>query len=122
MPEHLEPLTELLYMAFVYRKRHYDSLAIKLLTQLIRFEETSIRPDRARLALGLYNLAEIISDQGNYDGSHSLFDRAAELWHDACMSAPLNVLWYIEALQGLQAETDRLTKLAENREQQSNVA
>lgn len=122
VPDSPKPSTELLYMAAIYRRRQYHDLAIKLLNELIEFEERSGIPDKTCLSLGLYNLAEVYSDQGNDFKARPLYARAAELWHSQWGRDPLSILWYSESLQGLQVETERLTELARDHEQKRKHA
>jgi tetratricopeptide (TPR) repeat protein len=102
-----QPLSELSHMASVYRKLGQFAAAENLYRVIIdELEKVGLVHDE-RLALALYSLAEVCSDQQRNGEALPLYKRAVEIWEHTHPIESLSVLWYSEALIKMQQLVDR---------------
>jgi tetratricopeptide (TPR) repeat protein len=94
-------------MASVYRKLGQFAAAENLYRVVIdELEKTGLVHDE-RLALALYSLAEVCSDQQRTGEALPLYKRAVEIWEKTHPIESLSVLWYSEALIKMQQLIDQ---------------
>lgn len=118
----LTALAELLALVCFYRRHHQQDVAIQLLTDIVHLDNSMERTERERLrAVVLYNLAELYSESPNCALiAQELYQEAASIWNDIQPGNPLSMLWFSDALQKLQEETDRLILLG-HRQQEEEI-
>lgn len=106
----LKCLAELLYLVSFYKRHNQTDVAIPILQNFIKqFGKEACRlKDKRVLALSLYNLAELLTDEGDRLIARELYNRAVDLWNEIDPDNRSSTLWYQGACQRLQEETDRL--------------
>lgn len=104
----LQCLAELLYLVVYYKRRGQPDLAIQLLQDFIKIDaERQYRPTRI-LSIALYNLAELCREEGDRILVAKLYRQAVDLWNEIEPHDRLNILWYQDAIQRLQEESNGL--------------
>lgn len=95
------PLIELSRMAAVYHKLHkFDQAEVLYRTAISQLEKSG--DDNKQLALSLFGLAEVYSDQTRYGEAVPLYQRAVGIWERLYVTDSLSLLWYSEALAKMQ--------------------
>jgi tetratricopeptide (TPR) repeat protein len=117
-----QPLLEMSRMADVYRRLSQFDSAENLYHVIIDELEKSGNKYDQRLALALYSLAEVYSDQQKNGEALPLYRRAVEIWEVTHPVESLSILWYSEALNRMQQLIDEKTGQANAESSQSNVA
>ena len=89
-------------MASVYGKlRQFESAENLYRVIIDELEKAGLVYDQ-RLALALYSLGELCSDQQKFGEALPLYRRAVEIWERTHPVECLSVLWYSEALLKMQ--------------------
>jgi tetratricopeptide (TPR) repeat protein len=100
------PLSELSHMAAVYRKLGQLQAAENLYNVIIDYLEKEGQIGD-QLALALYSLGEVVSDQERFAESIPFYRRAVGIWEQAHPVQTLSVLCYSEALSKMQELIDQ---------------
>jgi tetratricopeptide (TPR) repeat protein len=112
-------LAELIYMAFVYRKRRFYSEAIALLTQALSADQRD--RDASTDAIVQYSLAKVYEEQGNGFFAKELYGQALNDWLGGKAPNPIHQIWPFRSLRSLDRACDQLIKHVEQRSEIQNL-
>lgn len=103
-------LAQLLYLVAFYKRHDQTDVAIQLLQDFIKLDHSYVRnlDHKHVLAISLYNLAKLCSDEGDRLIATKLYSQAVDLWDEIEPDRPLDMLRYQGVMRRLKEETDRL--------------
>jgi TolA-binding protein len=110
-----DPLVEINIRASVHKQAGKDAQAEQLYREVIKQGSNS-----EQVAVALYGLGELYSDQGRYNEATDFFKRAVGLWVKLHPADAESVLWFSDSLLKLQHTTELYAKLG-RREQQCGM-
>jgi hypothetical protein len=94
-------------LAAVQRKQGNFAQARSLYTCLIAMTRKSFGDKSEQLALNFYRLAEIYSDEGNYQAAQTYHHRATEIWLAAHPEQSADPRWGHRAMREMQYKVER---------------
>lgn len=107
-------------MACLYRRRGKLRLAEGLFRDLLSMQQAAFGMSSKEVAMTMYQLAELYSDQQQYQRAKRFYAKSAEIWQALGLNNE-SILWYSDALLKLQHMSDEVNQAGEERENQKRA-